>query len=92
MFPMRSRGASRLMTAADLVTGGSTPKQVDSSDSFFVGMIVSHPEYQLGKVVALSGSDERRTSTVQFFGRSDQKKFHIATSLLQPVMSPEPNQ
>ena len=56
-----------------------------SADEFCIGMIVTHPDYQLGKVVALSGKGDNRTATIQFFGGAGQRKFRIANSPLRPV-------
>ena len=48
-------------------------------------MVVRHPEYGLGKVVALSGSGARRSATVAFASSAGQKKFMLAQSDLRPV-------
>jgi len=57
-------------------------------NAFVIGMIVSHPEHGLGKVIALSGSTTRRIATIQFFQGRKQRTFHLATSPLTSVSSP----
>lgn len=82
----RARGASsrlHLTTAAELAGGGPLPPT--APDQFHQGMVVRHPHYGLGRVVALSGSGRGRKATVHFGGRVGQKKFVIAGSPLRPV-------
>jgi DNA helicase-2/ATP-dependent DNA helicase PcrA len=76
--------AMRLTTAAELAAGRAVVAAV-SPDAYKQGMIVRHPDYGLGKVVALSGSGVRRTATVNFVSAPDQRKFVIAESPLSPV-------
>ncbi|MDA7980270.1 MAG: UvrD-helicase domain-containing protein [Pirellulales bacterium] len=54
-----------------------------SSDAFARGMVVSHPEYGLGKVIALSGEGERRQATVAFASAAGERKFVLAKSKLK---------
>ena len=75
----------RLMTAAEMM---AESKPAVSPDDFSRGMVVTHPEYGIGKVVALSGVDSKRMATVQFV-LSGQKKFRLAKSPLTPVRLPE---
>jgi DNA helicase-2/ATP-dependent DNA helicase PcrA len=78
-----------LMTAAEMLgdpAGDRTEKKVDP-DLYCQGMIINHPEYGLGKIVALSGTGARRRATVQFFNSSEIGKFVLAHSNLQPVKS-----
>jgi DNA helicase-2/ATP-dependent DNA helicase PcrA len=70
-----------LTTAAELAQGGPPPPT--APDQFHQGMVVRHPEYGLGRVVALSGSGEGRKATVAF--QTGQRKFVIAQSPLRPV-------
>ncbi len=56
-------------------------------DVFHQGMLVQHPTYGLGKIVALSGSGTRRSATVNFATGAGQKKFMLAVSPLRPVKS-----
>ncbi|HVC96674.1 MAG TPA: UvrD-helicase domain-containing protein [Pirellulales bacterium] len=71
----------RLTTAAELAAGqvGATAL---APDVYKQGMLVRHPEYGLGKVVALSGSGPRRTATVNFVSGAGQRKFVIEQSRL----------
>lgn len=77
----------RVMTAAEML--GKTNNEIDRADpeAFMPGMLVSHPEHGLGKIVALSGSGEKRSATVQFFSASRQRSFRLVHSPLQPVKS-----
>lgn len=59
------------------------PKRADPN-AFAQGMRVKHPEYGLGKVVALSGAGNSRTATVNFV-TAGEKKFVLARSVLQPL-------
>ncbi len=76
-----------IKTAAELFGDSSEKQSVVKRcppDYFQLGMLVSHPEYGAGKIVALSGQGKKRMATVEFFG-SEQKKFRLAHSSLQPV-------
>jgi DNA helicase-2/ATP-dependent DNA helicase PcrA len=80
---------ARVMTAADML-GESTRSEVKvAPEAFCQGMLVSHPEYGLGKILALSGAEKKRAATVQFFNTSKQHRFVLAYSDLQPVQSAE---
>ncbi len=85
--PLAAAGPSGgpLTTAAELHrTEIAEPPRV-SPDAFRQGMVVRHPEYGLGKVVALSGSGARRSATVVFASAAGQKKFMLAQSPLRPA-------
>ncbi len=58
-----------------------------SPEAFHQGMIVRHPEYGLGKIVALSGRGDRRTATVAFASAAGQRKFVLIKSPLRPAKS-----
>lgn len=82
-----------LTTAADLgkrngaatePAGPATPPE-----AFSHGMIVNHPEYGSGEIIALSGSGAKRQATVRFHRGARQRKFVLAFSHLAPVHSPE---
>ncbi len=74
-----------LTTAAELQrTNQTKPAQV-SPELFVLGMVVRHPEYGLGKVLALSGNGIRRTATVAFASGAGEKKFMLARSDLRPA-------
>jgi DNA helicase-2/ATP-dependent DNA helicase PcrA len=55
-----------------------------SPDAFKQGMIVTHPEYGPGKIVALSGAGKNRRATIQF-ATVGQKKIILAHSNVRPV-------
>jgi DNA helicase-2/ATP-dependent DNA helicase PcrA len=48
-------------------------------------MVVTHPQYGLGKIIALSGKAEKRKATVAFATGAGQKTFLLAHSPLRPV-------
>jgi DNA helicase-2/ATP-dependent DNA helicase PcrA len=72
------------MTAAELAAGEVCLSGI-SPELFHQGMLVRHPEYGLGKIVALSGSGARRTATVNFTSSAGQKKFVLQQSPLRPL-------
>jgi len=79
----RTATALRLTTAAELANGG--PLEPTAPDQFHQGMLVRHPDLGLGRVVALSGSGQKRKATVHFTSGGGQMKFLIAQSPLRPV-------
>jgi DNA helicase-2/ATP-dependent DNA helicase PcrA len=80
--------SSAVVTAAQLQSGDPVATRRVSPEIFHHAMVVVHPEYGAGRIVALSGEGERRTATVEFFGGCGQKKFRLAFSPLRPVRSP----
>ncbi|MEX2140642.1 MAG: UvrD-helicase domain-containing protein [Pirellulales bacterium] len=56
-----------------------------SPDAFHHGMLVRHPEYGLGKILALSGTGVKRTATVAFATGAGEKRFILVHSKLQPA-------
>ncbi|MEX0701288.1 MAG: UvrD-helicase domain-containing protein [Planctomycetales bacterium] len=74
---------ARLMTGADLLHGTRTA--VELPPGFHVGMLVRHPRYGLGRVVATSGISTRRTVTVEFESDARRETFVAAKCALQPV-------
>jgi DNA helicase-2/ATP-dependent DNA helicase PcrA len=78
-----NRRIPSLVTAAQLASRDASASGL-SPEVFHQGMVVLHPEYGLGKVIALSGSGLRRTATVAF-ASAGQKKFVLAQSALRPV-------
>jgi len=74
---------AKLTTAAEMAGIGQLAAV--SPDEFHQGMLVRHPEYGLGRIVALSGSGERRKATVDFQSRVGRKGFVLAMSPLRPV-------
>ncbi len=77
--------ALRLTTAAELAGQRAAPAV--SPDVFHQGMLVRHPEYGLGTVVALSGAGSNRRATVDFTPAVGRKKFVLQQSPLRPVKS-----
>jgi DNA helicase-2/ATP-dependent DNA helicase PcrA len=85
--PRGSRhGPIKLTTAAELAGETATvfTRQV-SPDDFAQGMLVRHPEYGVGTVIALSGSGDKRTATIEFLSTPGEKRFMLSKSRLQPV-------
>jgi DNA helicase-2/ATP-dependent DNA helicase PcrA len=77
-------GGPRLQTAADMLQQSDARPAVDP-DAFRQGMVVLHSEFGLGKVVALGGSGEERTATVDFATGAGRKKIALAGGALKPV-------
>jgi DNA helicase-2/ATP-dependent DNA helicase PcrA len=84
----------RLMTGAQLSVGATgvadeTPPAEQSpavsADVFHHGMVVRHPKYGLGKIIALSGNGPKRTATVAFVEGHGEKRFILAHSPLRPA-------
>jgi hypothetical protein len=48
-------------------------------------MVVLHPKFGLGKVIALGGSGGDRTATVDFTSAAGRQKIALAGSGLRPV-------
>ena len=78
-----------LTTAAELDRAEPAEAPRLSPESFYQGMVVRHPVYGLGKIVALSGSRDRRTATVAFASAAGEKKFVLASSKLRPAKTSE---
>ena len=83
--------APKIQTAAEMfaVSGVSIdpePPKRFPPEQFQQGMLITHPEYGAGQIVALSGQGKKRMATVDFFA-GDQKKFRLAQSPLQPASS-----
>jgi DNA helicase-2/ATP-dependent DNA helicase PcrA len=76
-----------LTTAAELEQARTDDAPQVSPDVFHQGMVVRHPEYGLGKIVALGGSGLRRKATVAFASTAGEKNFVLAKSPLRPAKS-----
>jgi ATP-dependent DNA helicase UvrD/PcrA len=76
-----------LTTAAEMERPQAEGAPRVSPEVFHQGMIVRHPSYGLGKIVALAGSGERRTATVVFATGGGEKNFVLAKSPLRPARS-----
>lgn len=82
--------AARLTTAADLAgQSEDTTSELHispiSPEVFHQGMIVRHPKYGLGKIIALSGGGTKRKATVVFAAGHGEKHFQLAQSPLRPA-------
>jgi DNA helicase-2/ATP-dependent DNA helicase PcrA len=85
---LAAAAARPLATASELHPGAEPPRlPAVSPDEFHHGMVVKHPEYGLGKVVALSGSGAKRSATVAFASSAGQRKFILSKSALRPAKS-----
>ena len=73
----------RLTTAAEMAVGSASAPV--SPDVFHHGMLVRHPSYGLGRIVALSGSGAGRKATVDFSSAVGRMKFVLSKSPLRPV-------
>jgi DNA helicase-2/ATP-dependent DNA helicase PcrA len=81
----REPSSLRITTAAAL-NGDAPSSAADTSpESFHQGMAVVHPEYGLGKIVALSGRDDQRRATVSFATEAGQRTFFLKQSPLRPA-------
>jgi DNA helicase-2/ATP-dependent DNA helicase PcrA len=78
-----STAAAGLTTAAELAGGGQPPAV--SPEEFHQDMLVRHPQYGLGRVIALSGSGSDRKATVEF-PSAGRKRFVLGMSPLRPVI------
>jgi DNA helicase-2/ATP-dependent DNA helicase PcrA len=74
----------RLQTAADMLQQSEARPVIDP-DAFRQGMVVLHAEFGLGKVVALGGSGEERTATVDFATGAGRKKVPLTGGALKPM-------
>jgi DNA helicase-2/ATP-dependent DNA helicase PcrA len=79
--------ASRMTTALAVgpARGATRPM---SPEVFHQGMAVVHPEYGLGKIVALSGTGDQRKATVAFVSDAGQRTFVLRVSPLKPAVRP----
>jgi DNA helicase-2/ATP-dependent DNA helicase PcrA len=75
---------TRLRVAAEMVGDGQRRADIDP-DVFRQGMVVLHPAYGIGKVVALGGSGGQRTATIDFASAAGRKKLMLAGSKLRPI-------
>ncbi len=80
-------GPAACSTAEAPAPAAVAPSAVErtSPELFAQGMVVTHPEYGLGKIVALSGKADKRVATVNFATGAGQKKFVLTHSPLRPV-------
>jgi DNA helicase-2/ATP-dependent DNA helicase PcrA len=76
---------SQVTTAADLLAQQAGPKIAPGK--FTHGMLVEHPEYGPGTIVALSGEGVKRMATVRFMKSDLEKSFRLIFSNLTPLES-----
>ena len=81
--PVSPLAGLHLTTAAELAGGGRST--APSPDDFHHDMLVRHPSYGLGRIIALSGVGALRKATVEFGQPAGRKKFVLASSPLRPV-------
>jgi DNA helicase-2/ATP-dependent DNA helicase PcrA len=74
---------SGLVTAEQLLARKSRPKI--SPNVFKHGMVVEHPDYGAGTIVALSGEGPKRNAVVRFFSDQSERTFRLAFSDLAPA-------
>jgi DNA helicase-2/ATP-dependent DNA helicase PcrA len=61
------------MTAADLLAEKENGRQRTPPGMFKHGMHVTHPQYGMGEVIALSGEGPKRRASVRFDDGSERK-------------------
>ena len=83
--PLSGLGLGPLTTAAELQRTETTELPPVAPEVFVQGMVVRHPQYGLGKIVALSGARDRRTATIAFASGAGEKKFMLASSKIRPA-------
>jgi len=90
-----------VLTAADLMgDAGQSNESNESDDSpdnggaeagrpspeqFELGMLVKHPDYGPGRVIALSGRSDKRQATIQFLQPPEKHEFILRFSELRPL-------
>jgi DNA helicase II / ATP-dependent DNA helicase PcrA len=77
----------RLMTASDLLPGGTKPTALPSAEAlgaFQPGVSVMHPEYGIGRIVSVDGAGPNRKGKVAFT-LGGERTFILAKSPLKPV-------
>ena len=85
--PGSTHPTAPMLTAAQLLGEDDLETEAEqvAPDAFTLGMLVTHPEYGPGKIIALSGKGQKRVATIQFLQPPDKRKFHLAFSPLRPV-------
>jgi hypothetical protein len=85
-LPLRLTTAAELAARnADAKQSPSAPTQQISPEIFHQGMVVQHPVYGLGKIIALSGGGAKRKATVMFASGAGEKHFVLSQSPLRPA-------
>lgn len=77
----------KLQVASAMLEGAAAPTRPSdvSWRSFRQGMMVSHPEYGVGKITLLEGRAERTKAHVSFISPKQEKVFVVAHSPLKPL-------
>ena len=76
---------SRLVTAASLMKGAGGGGDRVSPDLYEQGMLVDHPEYGRGRIIALSGDGLKRKASVRFVNDGAERTFRLQFAPLVPV-------
>ncbi|MEM7314462.1 MAG: UvrD-helicase domain-containing protein [Planctomycetota bacterium] len=86
--PADSSEVAPVMSAAQML-GADEFDQTEEvpPEAFSLGMLVMHPKYGPGKIVALSGKGVKRVATVQFLQPPERTKFRLAFCPLRPMSS-----
>ncbi|MDX1945663.1 MAG: UvrD-helicase domain-containing protein [Pirellulaceae bacterium] len=74
---------SGLVTGEQLLARQTGPRF--SPNQFKHGMVVEHPEYGPGTIIALSGEGAKRNAVVRFFSDDSERTFRLAMSNLAPA-------
>ncbi|MEE2639549.1 MAG: UvrD-helicase domain-containing protein [Planctomycetota bacterium] len=75
----------RLKTAAEMMAGGEAEAGLQMPPGAFQeNMLVSHPDYGVGRILSISRAGSRQTAQVDFVSIG-QKKFVLSHSRLKPV-------
>ncbi len=80
----QAKAIAPIMTAADMIESKSNSVVHVDPDEFEFGMIVTHPTYGTGKIVAMSGEGKKRQATVSFFNGKRQA-FRLQFSGMKPL-------
>lgn len=81
--PSPTAGGFRLTTAAELA-GVSTTPLADEINALRPGMMVRHPEYGIGRIIAIEGAGPQRKGRVAFT-LGGERTFVLAMSPLRPI-------
>jgi len=76
----------QLTTAAELLASQNPEQQKTPPEAFTCGMHVSHTSYGSGVILAITGTGDKRTATVEFRDQQ-QRKFRLAFARLTPMES-----
>lgn len=79
-----------VQTAAQMLGQANDGSARVSPDTFQVNMVVRHPTYGLGRILALDGAGRKRKATVQFVETSEPITFSLIHSPLCPSGSAGP--